>query len=218
MLAGTMTAATNTPSAAADATRFRSELARKGIHLASALIPIAYALWLPRPVMLNALGGCLALMFLIEILRSISPAFRDLFQQRAGFMLRSFEQQRLTGASYVLIAGFLAVLLFPKDVAIAVLVILSVSDSCASLVGMKFGGPRWAGKSLGGCLAFFLSALVILLVVLRAPWPICVLGALVGMIVEALPLQLGSYRIDDNLSVPLLTGLVITAIQSSGWF
>ena len=90
-------------------TRFRSELARKGIHLSSALIPMAYW-WLSRENMLAALGGCLGIMMLIEFLRSVSPGFRLVFQNRLGFMLRSFEQQRLTGASYVLIAAFLAVL------------------------------------------------------------------------------------------------------------
>ncbi len=101
--------------------------------------------------------------------------------------------------------------LFPKQVAIAALLILSVSDSAASLIGLRFGRGQFLGKSPAGSFAFFVTALAILWLLLpRDSLGIILVTALVATCTEALPaLRLGRFELNDNLTVPLVTGLVL---------
>jgi dolichol kinase len=193
-------------------TTYPAEVGRKSIHLASALIPALYLI-LPHDWTVGLLGLALAIMIVIEGLRAVHPPFREFFEKWCGFMLRTAERQRLTGSTFVLVAALAAVLLFRKEIAIAVLFILSISDSLAAVVGRKFGGPRFVGnKSLGGSLAFFASALLIAMLCLPQRPVAALVGAAVATVVEAVPLRFGRLEIDDNLTVPLVAGAVMTLL------
>lgn len=193
-----------------------AEITRKLLHLASATIPLVY--WLAdwsRETMLLALGACLAFAGIVEVARFGSPAFAAFFRHTVGFMVRDREWRRVSGATYVLLAALLCVAFFPRDIAVAVLLILSIADSAASLVGLRFGRGDLLGKSWAGSLAFFLTALVILLWL--SPLEIRVgpafLAAVVATIVEALPtLRAGPIELSDNLTVPLITGALLVLI------
>ena len=93
--------------------------------------------------------------------------------------------------------------------AIAALLFLSIGDPVAALVGNRIGGPRFFGKSPVGTLAFALASLSIasmLMVtdVIRHHWAIGV-GASIAALVELVPL-----RIDDNVTIPLISGGAMT--------
>ncbi len=192
------------------AATFRTELSRKVFHLSSAGIAIAYLLF-DRAFMLWGLAICLGIAVVVETLRYLHPGFRALFSRTVGFMVREAEWGRLTGSTYVLLGALLAVALFPsKNVVIGVLLVLSVSDSAASLIGMRFGRIRFLGKSLEGSLAFLVTAAVILGLALPATPVVALIAAVVATVVEALPsLKLGRVELNDNVMVPLLTGAVI---------
>jgi dolichol kinase len=187
---------------------YRDEVIRKTIHVASVLCPLIYA-FIDRELMLW-LATPLALAFIAaDILRQVHPSLRGFYDRRFGQLMRRDENQRLCGASHVMIAVVLCVWLFPKQVAIAAMLFMSVSDALASLVGQWVGGPRWFNASLSGSSAFLLSALLIALPLLWGHPLAAVCGALTATVVEALPLRVGQARIDDNISVPLSGGLVM---------
>ncbi len=193
--------------------RFANELGRKSIHAASAVFPIAY--WfLDKPTMLLILGPLLVIWLIAEALRHHSPAIGKFVQTYFGGLFRDFEDKALSGAAYVLIANVLTIALFPKHIAIPGLLMLSISDALASLVGISVGGPRFLGKSLAGSTAFFLSAVAIALITLPNHPLAGVGGAFVATIVEALPLRWRRFRIDDNFSIPISAGLAILALLS----
>jgi dolichol kinase len=82
---------------------------------------------------------------------------------------------------------------------------LSVGDVAANIIGKRFGRHRLGGKSLEGMLGNF--AVTFAVIYFIAPSPVVALaGALTGAIVECLPLP----YINDNLSIPLAAGLVMT--------
>jgi dolichol kinase len=188
--------------------RFRDELARKAIHLASALCPLIY-MWISRELMLRLAIAVMLLFVGIDLLRQRFGGFRAVFDRYLGRMMRGDEQRQFCGASYVMIAVVLCTWLYPKPVAVAAMFVLSVSDSLASLVGKSVGGPGCFGKTLSGSGAFFVSALVIMLICLPDRPLAAVAAALAATVVEALPLRVGRMRLDDNLSVPLSAGLVL---------
>jgi len=194
--------------------QYTNELGRKAIHLGSSIFPLVY-LFLSRDVMLGILGGLVLLALALESLRHSLSTARAFFQRWLGHLFRDFEHSTLVGATYVALGCFLSVLLFPRLTAVTVMLFLSVSDALASLVGMKFGRARFLDKSLAGSAAFFASALVLALLVLRHAPLAAAVGAAVATIVEALPLRIGRFKLDDNLVIPLASGLAISAVQAS---
>lgn len=194
---------------------YRAEISRKVLHLLSATTPIVY-LFLERGIMLWLLGACLVIALTVELLRHSSATCGQLFKRWVGFMVRAVEWGRLCGATYVLVGALLTVWLFPKPIAIAALFVQSISDSAASLIGLRFGRSRFLGKSLAGSLAFFVTALVILWVALPGARGVAFAAALVATLVEALPApRLGRLELNDNLTIPLLTGATVWLLQTS---
>lgn len=194
---------------------YGDEIRRKLIHLSSAAFPIAY--WATdRQFMLWVLVPLAVVAIVAETLRRVSPGFRAFIDGWLGRVLRKAEAQTLTGATYVTIGTLLTIAVFPeKQIAITVLLLLSVSDALASLVGIRFGTVRFLAKSLAGSAAFFLSAAAIALYMLPDARLVALVGALVGTIVEALPLKIGEHKLDDNLSIPLITGAAMTALHAA---
>ncbi|TWT43927.1 Cytidylyltransferase family protein [Phycisphaerae bacterium RAS1] len=192
------------------------EIGRKVVHLTSALVPIVY-LFAPRDRMLMLAGAALAIVLAVDWLRRTPTAFGRWFRGLFGYMLRSYEERELMGGTFVLLAGFLCVLLFSKPIAVTVLFILSISDSAASIIGILFGKARFMGKTIAGSAAFFVTALVIAAVLLPGRVGIIVVAAVAATLVEALPLRIGGWKVDDNLSVPLITGCVLTFCEALGW-
>jgi dolichol kinase len=191
---------------------YKQEIWRKLIHLGSAAFPIAYwltnqtvMLWVLVPLAVIAVGA--------ETLRHLRPGFRAFIDRWLGRLLRRAEDHTLTGATCVTLGALLSIVLFDKPIAIAVLLFLSVSDALASLVGIRFGRIRIGNKTLEGSAIFLVSAVAIALLVLRSAPLVAVLGAAVATVVEALPLKIAGHKLDDNLTIPLVGGGVMTLLQ-----
>ena len=190
---------------------YKQEIWRKLIHLGSAAFPIAY--WLTdKPFMLWVLVPLAVVAVGAETLRHLKPGFRAFIDRWLGRILRQAEDHTLTGATYVTLAALLSILLFDKPIAIAVLLFLSVSDALASLVGIRFGRVRIGNKTLEGSAIFLVSAVAIALLVLRSAPLVAVPGAVVATVVEALPLKIAGRKLDDNLTIPLVSGVAMTLL------
>jgi dolichol kinase len=188
---------------------YRYEIVRKGIHLFSLSIPTIY-FFISQQLALCLLLPITAMFIGIDTARYYIPTVSRWFYRWFGWLLRRHEtdtnRKQLTGASNVLISATLCVLLFPKVIAINAFAILIISDTTSALVGRRFGRHRFLAKSFEGSLAFFVSAVVVILIApkvsrLPAEYVIGIIAAAIGAVVEALPI-----RIDDNLSIPLAVG------------
>lgn len=198
---------------------YANELARKGIHLLSLLIPIIY-LQIDTPTALLILVPMTVVAIAIDTLMYFHGPTRTLMHALVGSMLRSHERDSnrflLTGASWVLIAATMVIALFPKVIAVTAFTILIVSDTFAALVGRRWGRHRFLDKSLVGTATFVATAVFCVVVydVIYALPPTFVLagclGSLVGGIVEAASIRL---RLDDNLSIPGSIALVMLGID-----
>jgi len=188
------------------------EIRRKLIHLSSIAFPLVY--WATnREFMLWVLIPLCVIAVLIEALRRYHPRCRDFIDRWLGRVIRKAEAETFTGATYVTIGALLAIILFPEPIAITVLLFLSISDALASLIGIRFGRIHFLGKSLAGSSAFFLSAAAIALFMLPDRPRVALLGALIGTIVEALPIQINKQKLDDNLTIPLVTGIAMMGLE-----
>jgi len=191
---------------------YSSEIVRKGIHLASLAIPIIYY-YVSRETGLYLLVPMATAFFLADVGRWVSPSFAEWYYRRFGWLLRRHEQdhsaRRLTGATNILLSAVVCVALFPKIITINAFAILIISDTTSALIGRRFGKHRFLSKSLEGTLAFFLSAIPVVLIAPKiegsaTEYLIWLAGAAAGAIAEA-----SVHRVDDNISVPLTIGLVL---------
>jgi dolichol kinase len=191
---------------------YRIELIRKAIHLCSLSIPIIY-FFTPRAVALTIIIPITLWFIAVDIARHYHRPMQDWFYGVFGWLLRPREsdlkKKRLNGATYVFISATLCIFFFPKLIAITSFSILIISDLTAALVGRRFGKHRFLGKTSEGSLAFFVSAIIVVLLTPKIEYQvgeyiIGTVAASFGAIVEALP-----FDIDDNLSIPLSVGTIM---------
>jgi HAD superfamily phosphoserine phosphatase-like hydrolase len=111
-----------------------------------------------------------------------------------------------TAPLYFAIGILIALLLFPAPVSSATIAIFALGDSTASIFGgltSKKPLPFNKGKTLEGSLAGFFFAF--LAASFFIPPAEALIGAAVAMTIECLPLP-----VNDNILVPLFTGLALT--------
>ncbi len=196
---------------------YKAELARKGIHLSSLSIPIIYY-FIERDTALQLIVPVTFAFLVVDLLRYYHKPTANLFYKVFRFMLRKHEldesSKRLNGATNVLIAATLCIILFPKLIVLSAFSILIVSDSMAALIGRRFGKRKFLKKSVEGSLAFFVFGTIVIFLTPKIEYApmeylIGTFSALVGTVVEA-----GSLKIDDNLSIPLSIGTVMWLLYS----
>jgi len=191
---------------------YSGELARKAIHLSSLSIPIVYS-FISKSTALTILVPLTLLVGCTDAARHLFPSFRLFYHKWLGWLMRAHEKdengKRLTGATYVLLAASIGILVFPKVIIITAFAIMIVSDTVAALIGRKFGKHPFMGKSLEGTLAFFISSVGVVCLAPKvgyvpAEYFIGFVAALFGSAVEAMPIA-----IDDNLSITFSVGGIL---------
>ena len=204
------------PALALPALTPRRELARKAIHLASAVVPVAYALGLPRARLLAGLLLLLAAALVVELARHRLPAARRLFTRATGALLRAHEHRALSGATWMLVSYVLVTWLAPRPAAIAAMWAVAVGDAAAAIVGRAVGG-RWfparrsarTGKSLEGSLACLVATAAGAALVARLGPAACVAAGIAATLAER-PSRPG----DDNVRVATATALAVVLVHA----
>lgn len=187
---------------------FTRELARKATHMGALIIPSGYYLLaLQKSSMLAIMVPATVLMILIDISRLRDWVFYRRFAGKViSPLIRSHEHAGdFSGATYILLSVCLTVALYAKPVAIAAISFIIVGDTLAALIGRKFGRHKFGRKSIEGSLGCLAGTLIVAVFTPGLALSISVLGAFVATLVEAL-----STGIDDNISVPIVSGLTMT--------
>jgi dolichol kinase len=196
---------------------YKAEIARKAIHMCSLSIPVIYY-FIERDLALALLVPVTLFFLIVDLLRYNHQPTADLFYKIFRFMLRKHEQdhssKRLNGATNVLIAATVCVVVFPKLIVLTAFPILIISDSVAALFGRRYGKRKFLQKSVEGSLAFFLFALIVISFTPKVEYTVTeyligAAAALIGTVVEA-----GSWKIDDNLSIPLSVGAAMWGLYA----
>ena len=186
------------------------EISRKFLHIFSLIIPLSY-LWIfkEKSLVLDLLLILSFFSILIEFFRFKVELINNIFKKFFNFMLRKNELKgSITGATWLIIGNLITVYLYPIYIAVPALIFLSIGDSFAALFGKKIPKLKIGNKSIIGTLAGIFSSLPIALLVNQAlPTHVLVIGAVTAMLVELLPLPL-----NDNLTIPILSGFIMIII------
>ncbi len=191
---------------------FKGELLRKLTHLFALVIPGGYY------ILGLSKGQALAIMIPITLAMIIIDIGRlrnwKLWHYLKGILLPIIREHEMkgdfTGASYILVTSCLAIALFAKPVALAALAFIMVGDPASAIIGRRYGRIRFRTKSLEGSLAFLAAASIVALLDPHLPLAVAYIGAVVAAVTEAI-----SFDVDDNASVPLVSGLVMQLIMSA---
>lgn len=189
----------------------RHELARKAIHLATALVPIAWGVgWADRRSVVVLLSAAVVVALAVEFARHRRQAFAQWFEERVGVLLRRHEAAALTGATWLALGMWSAVLLASTGAAIAALWAGAVGDASAAIIGRSVDRMRSTpatGKSLAGAAAAALTtAAGVRWLTEAALWEAAVLGGIAAL--AEWPPRPG----DDNLRVVLAVALAATLL------
>lgn len=180
----------------------KNEVWRKSVHLSGVFfLPILF--W-SRGFFVFLLILFLISYLIVEVLAKKGkrvPLLTTLTEKSK----RPYEKTHIAkGPIYLVIAGILCPYLFGIVPTAIGLTQIFVADVTSTFAGVSFGKrklPYSKKKSWIGSSTFFLSAFAVTLPFV--PWPKALLLALVGTIVESLPIPEA-----DNLTVPLSVSLV----------
>lgn len=188
-----------------------NELVRKSIHLFSSAIPITYYFLFERNTEIYILILLALASVLIDILRNKNIWFSNLYLKFFNPILRKHERGEgkimLTGATYVAIAFLLCVIAFPKPVAVTSMLILSISDSFAAIIGKAYGRHYVSSKTIEGSAAFFVTGMIVIMITPKmtdsiSEYALASVAVLVTTLFELIPL-----KIDDNIVIPMFFGI-----------
>ena len=174
---------------------------------------LAAYLYLGRLPGLALVFGFLVLATGIDVIRLKTPAINAFFFKYFSRFIRECEKNKITGTPWYMLGLFLALLLFSTSVAVYAVAFLACGDVAATAVGEKWGSIKVYGvKSLQGTIGFFCVSVLVGLIISRCcsfgigP-AIYLTGAASAAVVELLPIS-----INDNLTVPLVSGAVMQAL------
>lgn len=193
--------------------KMRGELIRKGTHIGALIIPVMFLLLKRNTALwLVTIGACIALIH--DLLRIYHSGFRRFIYRLLGDIYRRWEIKRLGGSTYILGAAALSLFLFNKNIAALVMVFITVGDTAAVFVGTFWGrhtiyrrrnsDGSVRKKTIEGAMAFFISSAMVSLFVPSVPIMWKIVGAFIATVIELI-----SFFIDDNFTVPLITGIIL---------
>ena len=184
---------------------------RRLFHLiAGSSIPLA-GIFAPEREFVLALAVLAAGAVVLDLSRfGIGPLNRVYMRWMAP-LLKGEEVSRMTGATHMLVAAALVFWLFGKEVGTPLMFYLSLGDPVAAMVGSRLPGPRLAGKSPGGTVAFTITGCVVAAVLVSSGAVGHHWGLWAGAGIAAL-VELAGIPPDDNLTIPLIAGAAMWAM------
>jgi len=202
----------------------KRELKRKSLHLTGLVVPLIYYL-LGREAALTVTGVAFLLFVILEPFRIIEElrdnikrrlriyVDNDVFERMENLerqideITRGHERNRVAAHIYFAAASFIVIYFFPMNMAVGAITVATLGDALAAIVGKSLGKHRFSnGKSLEGSLAYFISALLVLIPLVG------VYGAIVGAIGGTLA-EFYNLPPDDNFSNQLAVAVIIYLVS-----
>ncbi len=203
----------------------KNEVYRKFIHLFAIIIPVLYYFVIKNQIIAMAILLPFAVGSIVwDSARIDNPKYRHKFLKLFGAHLRDSEVSGLTGGSYLLTSSVVTIAVFTKEIAFLAISYLVVGDTFAAFFGLSLGKRKFknSNKSFEGFIGAFVSCVVFGLIsyfwfvkrvfAYNSAHPelavvMIIVGALVASVVES-----SNLRINDNISIPILSGLAMTII------
>ena len=135
-------------------------------------------------------------------------------KSKTDVLYREKEKRKFSSISVYIVAYFITIVIFPKEIAIVAATFLIFGDTASKFFGLAFGKHRILNKTVEGTLAYFGVVLIsgyLLYEFLDISLWVIILGGLSAPITELLTLDM-----NDNFTVPIISGAVMVAASLAG--
>jgi dolichol kinase len=194
-------------------------IVRKLYRLVLLVVPVLYYYWYKKYYVL-AIVCAFAFSLTLDIIRLTNPAANEKVRQFFGpfakfmrFIAKREELRDLSGTTYTLMGCTIVMVFMPKTVGITAILFNIFGDLFATIIGIRFGKTKILGeKTLEGSLACFISLIIVVAWSnwkLQLPWVVGIIGAVIATITELVPIKIHNFKINDNLTIPILSGVVM---------
>lgn len=159
-----------------------------------------------------ALGG-----FGVDLIRFKSPKVNQFIISIMGPFMRESEKKGFSGLPYYALGVSLSLFLYREKLAVLSVFFLVFSDPISSFFGVLYGKDKiLPNKSLQGALAGFFTCFTLTLLYalsfdVSSYW--IIFYAIIAGIVGSASELLSAFNIDDNLTIPVLSGLGLSLIN-----
>ena len=188
------------------------ELKRKIMHILVGIIAIILLIYnIINPLIIfiiltiGAFLSILSLKFKIPLIHQALQTFE-----------RDRDKKNLPGKGpiFATVGALLSLQLFPQDIALASIIILTFADPISYLIGKNFGKTKSfidKRKNIEGHIA---GALISSLFAMFFVHPIlAITSSITAMLFESLIIEIQKIELDDNLVIPLTAGTVMFLIR-----
>jgi dolichol kinase len=162
--------------------------------------------------------GIAVLGFLLDLIRNRSHGLNKLFIRIAGPLMRRSEKEGISGLPFYALGVSLSLYFYSRDIAIVSTMFLVFSDPLSSFFGVLYGKDKiLPNKSLQGAVAGFFTCYLITLFygmnTTTLGTHLLVFSVVSGLIGAASEL-VSAFNIDDNLTIPVLSGLGMSVLNN----
>ena len=170
--------------------------------------------------MIILVGTGTLIMIVIDILKTYTLVFQNLYNMVFHQILRDdekdFKENCFTGGTYYAFGILLAIVLFPKEVAMLSILIMIWCDTMAALIGKRYGKKKLIGdKSVMGSIAFLISGTLLIFVLQYfIPEFNFYKAGFITVFLAAVFEQISFARINDNLTLPVFSGYVFIILNN----
>ncbi len=160
---------------------------------------------------------CAALGFLFDIVRLKSYKINSTFLKYVGPILRTSEKETFSGLPFYALGMSLSLFFYKEPIALLSIFFLVFADPISSFCGVLFGKDKiLPNKSVQGSAAGFFTCYLITLFFLsqsNATNADILVFSLVSGIIGSFSELVSAYNVDDNLTIPVLSGLGMTIVN-----
>ncbi len=184
---------------------------RVWIRPAASLFMLFYLLF-GKGTVLFIVAGVAGIFLALDISRLMHNRVNRFFVKDLKYIFKKSEARKFSSMTLFLIASFAVLFIFPRDIAFLSLSFLIFGDMFSKIFGLRFGRKKLIAKrTLEGTLSYFSGSLVagyIVSTLLGVNILMMIIGALAASLAELL-----SIAIDDNFSVGIISGIVMSALR-----
>lgn len=155
--------------------------------------------------------------FVLDFSRFKNPDLNETLAVFFGPIMRTSEKLSFSGLPFYALGAALSIFMYQEDIAILSILFLVFADPMASVFGVTFGKDKLLpNKTLQGTVAAFITCFVIAIsycFIKGIESPNIIMFAFLGAVFGALSELLSAFNIDDNLTIPVVSGAVLSVLN-----
>lgn len=158
--------------------------------------------------------------FFIDFKRLKNPALNAVLERHFGPIMRRSEKLSFSGLPFYALGVALTIYFYPEKIAVLAILFLIFADPIASIAGVYLGKDRLLpNKTLQGTIAAFISCFTLSMgyfIVIKNQSENIIIFSFFSAVVGALSELVSAFNIDDNLTIPVVSGGAMTVLNF--WF